>query len=115
MKEKMLSSAKLNLARLPMFGIAEYLLATQFTFEWTFGLHFKKNITSKKRHNKTSIRIINLVKNINKYDIDLYKFALKLFFKRLKYIVIRCKEQNKKILFDIIDEVKSYSEQAQLI
>ena len=105
-----MSSAKYNLARLPMFGLAEYLFATQFTFEWTFGLYFIKNITTKKVHIETSKQIIKLVKYINKYDYDLYKFAFKLFFKRLEYIVSSYKELNKPVPVKISNSLKYASQ-----
>ena len=107
MKENMLSSAKTNLARLPMFGLTEYLFATQFIFEWTFNLDFIKNITSSITKSNIPQKKIKLVQNTNKYDMDLYKFASKLFFKRLEYIVSKQKKQNRLIPIEISNAMKS--------
>lgn len=108
MKHQMLYSAKVNLARLPMFGLAEYLFATQYIFEWTFNLHFIKNIKSRIRHSNTPKKIIKMVQNVNKYDMELYNFASKLFFKRLKYIVSKHYKQNKSIPIEISNAIKYY-------
>ena len=97
MKQKLLASAKLNLAMLPMFGLAEYLYATQYVFEWTFDLQFKKEIPAKMKNGKISPKKIALIKRKNDYDLELYQFALKLFFLRLHYIVDIQKKENKTI------------------
>ena len=109
MKHKLLASAKLNLAMLPMFGLAEYLYATQYIFEWTFDLQFKKNIPAKRKYSNIPLQTITLIKGKNEYDLDLYKFALELFFLRLQYIVDTQQNENKTIPLVIEKLLKTHS------
>ena len=101
MKQEILKSAKLNLAKLPMFGLNEHLFATQYLLKWSFNLKFKKFMPSR---NSTHVWIkdieesdLEAVKQVNRYDTEFYKFSEKLFLKRLKYVVSYDKKRGYKI------------------
>ena len=100
-KRKILQSAKENLARLPMFGLNEHLFATQYLLKWSLNLEFKQLMVSR---NSTHVSLGNIsqsdlevVKEVNRYDTELYKFAERLFLKRLKYVVNCEKRSGKKV------------------
>ena len=100
-KDKMLKSAKENLARLPMFGLNEHLFATQYLLESTLNLNFKQFMISR---NSTHFSIgdisesdLQAVEEVNRYDTQLYKFAEKLFLERLKYAVSHDRKRGKKV------------------
>ena len=100
-KEKILKSAKLNLAKLPMFGLNEHLFATQYLFKWSLNLEFKQLMVSRNSThvslNDVSQSDLEAVKEVNRYDTGLYRFAERLFLKRLKYVVSYEKQHRKKV------------------
>ena len=104
-KDKILKSAKENLARLPMFGLNEHLFATQYLLESTLNLNFKQFMISR---NSTHFSIgdisesdLQAVKEVNRYDTELYKFAEKLFLERLKYAVSYDRKRGKKVFPEV--------------
>ena len=92
MQRRMLESAKRNLAQFHFFGLTEYQKENQILFENTFGVKFRgpgltlkkssaSNLISKIKENQ-----LEQVKKLNSLDIELYEFANKIFFSRLKSI-----------------------------
>ena len=107
--EELLESAKANLEyNFSYFLLNEHRLLSQFLFEQTFGLKFDT-----KFFQKTSTRAKNLlydqnvinkasytrIYELNYYDIQLYKFAKQLFFRRILYFLDRLKEKKRKKSF----------------
>lgn len=91
-----LKTAKKNLESMEFFGLTEYLYLSQRLFEQTryckmfgtclFRTYLEQNSLSNQtldyiEKNLTS-NDLNLIKQINNDDIELYQFAKKLFFKR---------------------------------
>ena len=101
MKRKILQSAKENLARLPMFGLNEHLFATQYLLKWSLNLELKNFMASRKSThvslNNISQSDLEAVKEVNRYDTELYKFTERLFSKRLKYIVSYNRKRGRKV------------------
>ena len=97
----MLKSAKENLARLPMFGLNEHLFATQYLLESTLNLNFKQFMVSRNSTHFSiddiSESVLQAEEEVNRYDIELYKFAEKLFLERLKYAVSHDRKRGKKV------------------
>jgi len=89
---KLLESAKANLEySFSYFLINEYRLLSQYLFEHTFGLKFNKKFVQKEA-TKASSAYKSLTKaelakivELNKYDIQLFNFAKKLFLQRINY------------------------------
>ena len=112
MKSKMLESAKLNLAKLSMFGLNEYLYATQYLFTWTLGLEFKQIMKSR---NSTHFSIDNIsnedikeIEAVTWYDAELYKFAEKLFFHRLRYAATYDKKHGIEVPKEVYNSLMRY-------
>lgn len=102
----MLMSAKNNLRGLAFFGIKERMNDSQVLFEKFFNFkyflilkyflyvlfRFTKSLAdwniSKSANVKPTIQQIEFIKKLNSLDIQLYKFAIKLFEKRMALINI---------------------------
>ena len=109
----LLESAKKNLAQMKFFGLSEFMYLNQYLFEKTFpGIIFAKNLEEKRNqlelfseHRGLSIRfqtwsfsligdikksspsLMKIIKANIKLDIELYKFAKELFFKRVTRVL----------------------------
>jgi hypothetical protein len=89
----MLESAKRNLRSMAYFGLVEYQRESQYLFEKTFGLKFKKSFTQLSANETASgeawstvtTELLLRVRNVTRLDRKLYNYAKALFFKRLKY------------------------------
>ena len=112
---KLLASAKYNLMnRISYFMLLEYQRLSQYLFEKTFGVTFSKSFTKKENTVASSYlkgtdddeqqknldeKIVNArkltveevaeIKALNQYDIQLYRYAVKLFFQRIKALRLR--------------------------
>ncbi|VDM39943.1 unnamed protein product [Toxocara canis] len=86
----MLESAKNNLKNLAFFGLKERMADSQWMFEQLFQLRFTKDLSDwrKSKSNDTEItpQQLELIKEKNSLDIQLYNYAEKLFLKRLKQL-----------------------------
>ena len=117
-KRRMLQSAKENLARLPMFGLNEHLFATQYLLKLLLNLEFKQFMVSR---NSTHVSLndisqsdLQAVKEVNRYDTELYKFAERLFLERLKYVVSFEKNSGRKMPQEVqlsLDILVEYTKQ----
>ena len=100
----MLESAKRNLRSMAYFGLLEYQEESQYLFEKTFGMKFKKNFTqiainetiSGETLSTLTVKLKLRIREVTRLDRQLYSYAKTLFFKRLKY-------------FDRIDSFKASS------
>ena len=109
MKNGILQSAKENLARLPMFGLNEHLFATQYLLKWSLNLSFKDFMVSR---DSTHVSIsdvsdsdLQAIKEVNRFDTELYKFAQRLFLKRLKYVVSYDRKHGKKVPREVLQSI----------
>ena len=116
-KDKILKSAKENLARLPTFGLNEHLFATQYLLESTLNLKFKQFMVSR---NSTHFSIgdisesdLQAVEEVNRYDTELYKFAEMLFLERLKYAVSHDRERGKKVPAEVKQSLEILGEKTK--
>ena len=111
MKRMILQSAKENLARLPMFGLNEHLFATQYILKWSLNLEFKQLMVSRNSThvslNDVSQSDLEAVKEMNRYDTELYRFAERLFLKRLKYIVSEKRKRGKKVSPEVLQSIEA--------
>ena len=109
MKHEILQSAKENLARLPMFGLNEHLFATQYLLKWSLNLNFKQFMVSRDSTHvsidDTSKSDLEGVKEVNRFDTKLYKFAQRLFLKRLKYVVSYQRKRGKKVPREVLQSI----------
>jgi len=86
----LLNSAKANLVNMAYFGLTEEQEKSQYLFEETFNLRFKTDFDQLNKidthsghsQNKLSEEEIASVRNLNKLDIELYKFAKRLLIRR---------------------------------
>jgi len=87
----MLKSAKRNLRQMAFFGLTEYQRETQYLFEKTFGLKFRRNFIQYNRTHASEIEITQQQKwrisEVNKLDLDLYQYAKTIFFQRLEKVL----------------------------
>ena len=86
-RDRMLSSAKLNLRAMAFFGLVEFQSETQRLFENTFKVKFPEDfrqsrVTHASRVDVTHRQLERLAK-VNGMDLELYEFAKQLFFLRL--------------------------------
>lgn len=87
----MLRSAKKNLRHFAFVGLVEYQEESQFIFEQTFGLTFRKPFVQRKQtFSKTTLNrlpsgMVRKIRLANTLDMQLYDYAKELFFERLKY------------------------------
>lgn len=91
-----LNQAKENLQKISFFALNEYQYLSQKLFEKMFPkLKLLKNLTQfvnttadlvlKNLSKKESENLIKKIQNLNSLDMELYKYAINLFFKRLNY------------------------------
>lgn len=89
----MLESAKRNLRSMAYFGLVEYQRESQYLFEKTFRLKFKKKLTqvpgnetiSGETSSTLTTRLLLQIRKVTRLDRQLYNYAKALFFRRLKY------------------------------
>jgi hypothetical protein len=87
----MLRSAKKNLRNFAFIGLVEYQEESQFVFEQTFGLKFRKPFVQRTRTfskttlNRISPTEVRKIRLSNKLDMQLYEYAKDLFLQRLEY------------------------------
>ena len=89
----MLESAKRNLRSMAYFGLLEYQRESQYLFEKTFGLKFKRNLSqipanetmSGEAWSEVTTKLLLQIRKATRLDRQLYNYAKALFFKRLKY------------------------------
>lgn len=88
----LLASAKNNLRKMAYFGLADHQFKSQFMFEKTFKLHFARTFRQKNKTvgarvmRRLSGDMLKEVKRANYLDVELYKYAEKLFNARYKAI-----------------------------
>ena len=90
----LLASAKANLEKMAYFGLTEEQEISQYLFEETFNLRFKSDfdqLDKSDTHSGHSIdklddAVIDKIKNLNKLDLELYKFAKQLLKERFDAI-----------------------------
>jgi hypothetical protein len=91
--QRLLESAKRKLETMAFFGITEYLNESALLFEHVFNIKLHTFPSTIEHSSNCSIKskqesnhLYHLIHELNKYDILLYEFALKLFRKRLLLI-----------------------------
>ncbi|KAI6184123.1 Heparan sulfate 6-O-sulfotransferase [Aphelenchoides bicaudatus] len=86
----LLASAKSNLKNMAFFGIKERMNDSQEIFENVFNLKFTKSlgVWNKSKSNDTVVTELQskIILERNSLDVELYKYAVKLFDKRLKTV-----------------------------
>lgn len=92
---ELLRRAKLTLKSMKYFAINEYQHQSQLLFEKTFGKNlfkFKVDLSqANKSFAETFIKefrdqtIIDRIQQLNRLDVELYSYALELFFERLNF------------------------------
>ena len=87
-ERKLLESAKKTLSEMIFFGITEYQELTQYLFEKTYDSIFKFSKPLEKSNNVIGENLKNHVftsdaKRLNKLDLELYDYAVKLFLQRV--------------------------------
>jgi len=86
----MLESAKENLLNMAVFGLTEEQDKSRLMFEYVFGMKFKTEFISNEKTIASRLDIVDedreKVKKLNYLDIELYKFAKELFYKRWEYL-----------------------------
>ncbi|KRY11431.1 Heparan-sulfate 6-O-sulfotransferase 3 [Trichinella patagoniensis] len=97
----MLLSAKRNLLKMAFFGLQDEMRRSQYLFERTFGLHFTKPMVDLKSRTD-SIQLTDeqrrQVEAVNRLDLDLYRFAKRVFNERFNH----AKQQDILLLLFII-------------
>ena len=84
----MLASAKENLRRTAFFGVCENQTASQYLFERTFDLSFKKPFIQLYQTRSTfalsgvAVADVQRIRELNRLDVELYEFAINLFNER---------------------------------
>ena len=100
----MLKSAKENLVRMAFFGLTEYQRETQYLFESTFGLRFVRDFFQYNHTHAGEVGISHRqrrqIVKLNQLDVDLYRFAKDLFFRRLQNAL---REDAKRRISAIVD------------
>ncbi|XP_046854429.1 heparan-sulfate 6-O-sulfotransferase 1-like [Xenia sp. Carnegie-2017] len=89
----MLKTAKQNLLSMAYFALLEYQRESQYLFEKTFGLQFKRKFFQMPVSEtlggdellKVSTSELLQIRKVTRLDRQLYSFAKTIFFKRLKY------------------------------
>ncbi|CAH1796359.1 unnamed protein product [Owenia fusiformis] len=88
----MLESAKNNLKDMAYFGLTEFQEQNQRLFEFKFAVNFtdyfsqKETSNAQMATNKISPAQFERIKQLNHLDIELYKYAKKLYFERIENI-----------------------------
>jgi len=88
----MVASAKTNLERMAYFGLTEQQKISQYLFEETFHLRFKKNFEqldilethSGSTQERLNPKILAKIEELNHLDMELHRFATKLLLSRFK-------------------------------
>ncbi|GFN89223.1 cohesin subunit sa-1 [Plakobranchus ocellatus] len=84
----LVKSAKENLLDFAFFGIVEEQEKTQFLFEQTFGLKFKRVFQQKQNTHVERLNVSQEMRDVvirtNRPDIELYQFAKDLFYQRVE-------------------------------
>jgi len=85
----LLNSAVENLRQMAFFGLTERQSDTQFLFERTFGIHFRRrfvqfNNTHAHKADVTDDEVM-AVRRLNRLDVALYQFANRLFEERVRW------------------------------
>lgn len=91
--KRMLQSAMRNLRSMAYFGLVEYQRESQYLFERTFGLKFKKKFSqvpvnktiSSETWSTLTTTLLLRIRKVTRLDRQLYSYAKALFFRRLKY------------------------------
>merc|ERR1719187_2252000 len=86
------ASAKTNLERMAYFGLTEQQRASQYMFEETFNLRFKESFEqvevgdTRSGHTEEELdpAVIARIKELNKLDMELHRFATKLLLQRYR-------------------------------
>jgi len=85
----LLNSAMENLRQMAYFGLTERQADTQFLFERTFGIQFRRRFVqfNNTHANKADVTDseIRAVQKLNRLDVELYKFASRLFDERVRW------------------------------
>jgi hypothetical protein len=94
----LLQSAKANLARRTAFyGIKEAMNESQWMFETLFRMEFNGNMANwtrdKSSNTSVSAQQLTRIRQLNALDIELYKFAVKLFNSRLALLRDRVRSE----------------------
>lgn len=98
-EEVLLESAKRNLASMAYFALVEYQLESQYLFEKTFEMKFRKQFVQVSKDETRAAEVVlgsndlARIQELNKLDTELYSFAKEMFFERLKYF----EERDKKV------------------
>jgi len=83
----LLDSAVENLRQMAFFGLTERQADSQFLFETTFGIRFRRGFmqfnNTHARKAELSSDEVRAVQRLNRLDLALYKFASKLFDERV--------------------------------
>ena len=100
--ERMLNSAKENIAKMSFFGISEYMYESGELYKYRFSLSLANPPKQKKLESLHSSEILysiwtnstlyNHIVHINRLDMQLYHFALQLFSERLQKLNITIDE-----------------------
>lgn len=86
----MLESAKANLKSMAYFGLCENQSVSQYLFESTFKLKFKRPFVqlnethSSLALNEIEPRLLEMIRDANRLDLELYQFAKQLMFQRFQ-------------------------------
>lgn len=89
-QKKILSSAKTNLLSMPFYAMTDFMNESIFLLQHSMGISLKNRIKINPKPRASSLRvdqqILEKIKELNRLDIELYDFAKKLFFLRLKSV-----------------------------
>lgn len=89
--EILLQSAKRNLESMAYFALVEYQKESQYLFEKTFGMKFRKPFVQVSEEDTVAFGVglgdedLSRVQELNYLDTELYSYAKRLFFERLKH------------------------------
>ncbi len=85
----LIQSAKSNLQSMAFFGLTEFQAATQYLFERTFKLKFIEDFVQYNQTHASQTDVsssdLDLIRKVNRLDLELYSYAKELFFQRLKH------------------------------
>ena len=86
----LLASAKENIRQMAFFGLTEYQAETQYMFERIFNVRFVRDFSQYKETHAGKVNVTQQqwqeVVSLNKIDVELYRYAKDLFFRRLQEI-----------------------------
>lgn len=106
----MLASAKENLERMSYFGLCENQSVSQYLFEQTFKLFFLRPFLQfNETHSSLALTEVShqqmtKIKRLNQLDLELYRFARKLLFRRFNRLR---KERGEKVFKQQFNEMKT--------